>query len=150
MRAPTRRQVLAAIVLAPAALGAGGCSLLPDDRPDPLRALADQARTDVALATAVAAANGGLAARVEPVRAARAAHAAALDAEVARRAGAAPAAAQPAVPGAAAAATIAGLRDALADSAQAAAAAALRLPADRVGLVASVAACCGAYAEMLV
>ncbi|MGQ0575104.1 MAG: hypothetical protein ACT4RN_12995 [Pseudonocardia sp.] len=148
MRGLPRRQVLAAIVLAPAALAAGGCALLGDGAPDPLLALADQARTDAALATAVVAADALLAPRAEPVRAARAAHAAALDAEIARRAGDAPGPGS----GAAAAAgdpTLEGLREAMIAAAQAATALALDLPADRVGLVASVAACCGAYAEVL-
>lgn len=151
MRGLPRRQVLAAIVLAPAVLGGGaGCGLLRDDPPDPLVALADQARADAALAAAVVAADVVLTARVEPVRSAREAHAAALTTEIIRRdrnatttrAEAPPAASQ--LP-----ATLAGLRDAVADAAEGAAAVALRLPADRVGLVASVAACCGAYAELL-
>jgi hypothetical protein len=153
MGGPTRRQVLAAIVLAPAALGAGGCSLLGDGTPDPLLALAEQARADVALAEAVVAANGQLTARVEPLRAARTAHAAALDAAIARRAGGTPAAATglagTAAPPPNRAATLPALREAVAASGQAAVTVALRLPADRVGLVASVAACCGAYTEVL-
>lgn len=144
-----RRQVLAAIVCAPAVLGLGGCGLLRDDRPDPLVTLADQARADVALAAAVVAADGLLAARVEPVRAARDTHATALEAEITRRdpdAGRTRAAPGPtdALPP-----TLAGLREALSASRSAATDVALALPVDRVGLVASVAACCGAYAELL-
>lgn len=154
MRAVTRRPVLVAMLLAPAVWGVGACSLLRDDRPDPLLALADQARVDVALATAVAAADGVLAARVEPVRAARAAHAEALEVEIARRtpdalrAGAGRAEPGP-DPGVDTQATLAGLRDALAGSGEAAGTLALRLPPERTGLVASVAACCTAYAELL-
>jgi len=149
MRGLPRRQVLAAIVWAPAVLASGGCALLRDDRPDPLVALADQARRDVALAAAVVEADDAQVARVEPVRAAREAHAGALDAEITRRdpdgsrRAVAPFPAEP-LP-----ATVAGLRKALAAAQVSAGAVALALPADRVGLVASVAACCGAYAERL-
>ena len=151
MGGPTRRQVLAAIVLAPAGAERGGCALLGDGAPDPLVALAGQARADAALADAVVAADGQLTARVDPVRAARTAHAAALEAAIARRAGGAPAVATGRADTAApnGAATLAALREALAASGAAATTVALRLPADRVGLVASVAACCAAYAEVL-
>lgn len=161
MRVPNRRQVLAAIVLAPIVCGAAGTlsgcgvldGLLGEDTPDPLTALADRARADAALAAAVAAAAGTAAAVTATLRevgAARTAHAAALDAEIARRAGGeAPAAAAAAAADPAVAATPAALRDALTASADAAAKAALELPADRVGLVASVSASCAAHAEAL-
>lgn len=148
--APSRRRVLTGLVLAPVALAAlPGCSAMADDGPDPLVALADAARADAALAAAVVAAEPGLAERVDPLRDARTAHAAALDAEVARLAGAptpAPAAAGP--PGSAAA-ELPALRAAVTASAAAAAAAALDLPVERAGLVASVSACCATYAAVL-
>jgi hypothetical protein len=158
----TRRRVLAALLLAPAALvGVTSCSLPGSDTPegpDPLVALAARARADAALAAAVIAAEPALADRVEPLRAARAEHAGALDAEVARlepaAASAATAPGGEAAPGgeggsAPAAVPLALLRDAVLASARDAAEVALGLPAERVGLVASVAACCAAYAEVL-
>ncbi|MBW0119241.1 hypothetical protein I4J48_28750 [Pseudonocardia sp. KRD-169] len=146
--------MLAALVLAPVALSplAAGCAAVGlDDGPDPLIALADAARADALLAAAVVADDPGLAARVDPLQAARTAHAAALDAEVARLAGdpepgtaaAAPAPAAPAV------ADLAALRAAVTASARAAAEAALGLPAARVGLVASISACCATYGAVL-
>lgn len=154
-----RRQVLAAIALTPAVLALGGttsgCSVLGEDRPDPLLGLAAQAHADAALAAAVLAADDRAAARVEPVRTAREAHATALEAEIARRRGDAAGTAGPTPVAAPAAqpatlpATLAALRDALAAAQRAAGQAVLTLPVDRVGLVASVAACCGAYVELL-
>jgi len=148
----SRRAVLAGLLLAPPALA--GCSIgaAPQQTaPDPLIALADAARADAALAAAVAAATPGLAERVLPLRDARAQHASALDAEVARlnpqRASATPTAPPPAVP--AAAATLVALRGAVTASGTAASAAALTMPATRIGLVASVAACCTTYAAVL-
>lgn len=152
MQGPNRRQVLTAIALAPVVIGAGGvlagCGLLVDREPDPLLPLAAQARADAALAEAVAAGpDAATAAAARDVASARAAHATALDAEIARRAGGEPAAAPP---GAAPSTTTAqALRASLAASAQAAGTAALALPADRVGLVAAVSACCASYAELL-
>lgn len=146
----SRRRVLVGLALAPVAVAGCAVDRTPDG-PDPLLALADAARTDAALAAAVVAADPGLAERVDPLGAARTEHAAALDAEVARLAGdpagdpaAAPA---PAVPQAATA--LADLRAAVAASGAAAAAAALTLPAARVGLVASISACCTTYAAVL-
>ena len=176
-----RRRVLRlALALPAAAAFVGGCSGATARRkePDPLVALADAARADVALAAAAVAADPGLSARIEPLRAARAEHAAALDAEVVRvggvggvPGGAAPASvgptAAPAAPptgsaqasGAAGASpsasvtprvvTLAQVRDAVAASQRGAADLVPGLPAERVGLVASVAACCAAYAVVL-
>ena len=98
-----RRRVLVLALLAPvAAAGLGACSTGPTRTtkgPDPLVALADAARADAALAAAAIASNPDLTARVEPLRAARTEHAAALDAEVVRAGGtpgsAAPTAAAP-------------------------------------------------------
>jgi len=169
-----RRRLLALALLAPVASGLGACSGGPVGRPktpDPLVALADAARADAALAAAAIAANSELTARVDPLRAARAEHAAALDAEVVRAggtpgsavptAGAAPAAdpsaaattpsADPTVAptGVTQAVSLARVREAVAASQRGAAQLVPDLPADRVGLVASVAACCATYAAVL-
>lgn len=147
-----RRRVLAgALLLAPAL---AGCSLGggADDPPDPLIALADAARADAALAAAAIAATPALAERVQPLVDARTAHAAALDAEVTRldpeRTPAptpVPAPDRPAPGGDA----LARVREAVDASGKAAAGVALDLPAERIGLVASVAACCATYAAVL-
>jgi hypothetical protein len=149
----TRRRALAGLLLAPPALTA--CSLVSRNTSapvDPLIALAAAARTDAALAAGAIAADPTLAARVQPLVDARTEHATALDAEV-RRASperspttppGAPATGAPAVP-----ATLGDVRVAAKTAAGAAGAAALDLPIDRVGLVASVAACCNAYAVVL-
>ena len=173
-----RRGVLRLALALPAAAAlVSGCSGVTARRkePDPLIALADAARADAALAAAAVAADPGLSARIEPLRAARAEHAAALDAEVVRVGGAPGAAAPTSVgPTAAPAApptgsaqapgtagtspsasvtarvvTLAQVRDAVAASQRGAADLVPGLPAERVGLVASVAACCAAYAEVL-
>jgi len=150
----SRRRVLAAFALAPALLtpvAVAGCSLGPTpDGLDPLIALAGAARADAALAAAVQAADPELTERVEPLRAARTEHATALDAEVARLDPDAPPPATPApTPAPAGAADLAALRTALTASAETAAAAALALPTERVGLVASVSACCATYGAVL-
>ena len=82
---------------------------------------------------------------------ARTAHAAALDAEVARLDRAAPPPAPAPAPPAPGRGPVplARVEAAARSSADAAAALALDLPVDRVGLVASVAACCAAYATVL-
>jgi hypothetical protein len=173
-----RRRVLRLALALPAAAAlVSGCSGVTARRkePDPLVALADAARADVALAAAAVAADPGLSARIEPLRAARAEHAAALDAEVVRVGGAPGAAAPTSVgptaapaapptgsaPASAAAGTspsasvtarvvtLAQVRDAVAASQRGAADLVPGLPAERVGLVASVAACCAAYAAVL-
>jgi len=173
-----RRRVLRLALALPAAAAlVSGCSGVAARRtePDPLVALADTARADAALAAAAVAADPGLSARIEPLRAARAEHAAALDAEVVRVGGAPGAAAPttvgptgaPAAPptgsaqasraaGASPSAsvtprvvTLAQVRNAVAASQRGAADLVPGLPAERVGLVASVAACCAAYAVVL-
>lgn len=150
----TRRRVLAGALLAVPAVA--GCSLGgADDPPDPLIALADAARSDAALAAAVADAAAGsapeVAERVRPLADARLAHAAALDAEVARLDPERTVVPTP-PPAPAAGPTEDGLarvRSAAQAAGTAAANAALDLPVERVGLVASVAACCSAYAAVL-
>jgi hypothetical protein len=145
----TRRQMLAGLLLLPPALA--GCSTADvPEGPDPLIALADAARTDAALATAAIAASPALSDRVQPLVDARTAHAAALDIEVARLDTARPSTTPTTAPAPAhGPATLAEVRAAVLASGQAAATAALDLPVERVGLVASVAACCSAYAEVL-
>jgi len=149
-----RRRILQmALVLPAAGTVLGGCSGLtnrPPERPDPLIALAAAARADAALAAAAVAADPSLSTRVDPLREARTEHAAALDAEVVRMggaprtAGAAPPTGTTAPP-----ATLARVREAVAASHVGAAELVEKLPAERVGLVASVAACCATYAALL-
>jgi hypothetical protein len=143
----TRRALLVGLVLAPPVLSA--CGFGGEKKPDPLIALADAARADAALTVAVTSAKPELGEKLEPLRAARTEHAAALDAEVAKldpsKASATPAPPPP-LKGEA---TLPALKDALQASANAAALVALDLPVERVGLVASIAACCGTYSVVL-
>jgi len=149
----TRRRVLVAALLAvPAAGATAGCSFgsSADDAPDPLIALADAARADAALARAVIAADGDLAEALQPLVDARTAHAAALEAEITRldpdRATTTPTPPPAPAPGPDPTARV---RDACKASGAAAATAAVDLPAERIGLVAAVAACCTTYATVL-
>jgi hypothetical protein len=182
---PNRRQVLRLALLLPAAAAvSGGCGRgARRAEPDPLAALAEAARADIALSAAAIATDPGLTARVEPLRAARAEHAAALDAEVMRVGGtvaptartspaptdaaptsaartgpvpgspaptnAAPIGAAPTSAGPAPAVSLARVREAAAAAHRGAAELVPGLPADRVGLVASIAACCATYAAVL-
>lgn len=146
----SRRRLLVGLLAGPPTLAA--CSLGGSAEralPDPLIALAGAARADAALALAALVADPGLADRVEPLRVARSEHAAALDAEVARLdPGRTPApTTSPAAP--TPEGTLARIVESVQASAAAAAAAALELPAERVGLVASVAACCATYVAVL-
>jgi hypothetical protein len=164
-----RRRVLQLMLALPAAATVvAGCSgaTTDRDRPDPLVALADAARADAALAAAVIAADPTVAARIDPLRAARTEHAAALDAEIVR-VGGVPSTATPSTAPAvgtagptapaggtgtaapAPVATVARVREAVAASQRGAAELVPDLPAERVGLVASVAACCATYAAVL-
>lgn len=160
----TRRHVLTRVLPAVAVLPAlGGCSLLGQgaaSAPDPLPGLADAARADAALTSSVITADPSLRVRLEPLRAARTAHATAIDRMLGRPPGTpVPAAATATATSTATATTtaparsgtpgVAQLHDALAASAAAAGDAALTLDADQVGLVASVAACCAAYAALV-
>jgi hypothetical protein len=154
--APTRRRLLQLALLLPAAVAVpAGCSRIGrnHDVPDPLVALAEAARADAALAAAAIAADSGLAGRIEPLRAARAEHAAALEAEVVRASGTTPPSAtadptaSPTPP--AADASLTRVREAVAAAQRGAADLVPNLPVDRVGLVASVAACCATYAAVL-
>ena len=112
--------------------------------------LADAARADAALAAAAITADPALAERVQPLVDARTAHAAALDAEVARlRPGRPTPAPTVGAAGADGPVPLARVPAAARASADAAATVALDLPVDRVGLVASVAACCAGYATVL-
>ncbi|MGI5129074.1 hypothetical protein ACQEVB_19875 [Pseudonocardia sp. CA-107938] len=166
----TRRHVLTrvlpAVVVLPTAVS--GCSLGQNaaKAPDPLPGLADAARADAALAAAAIAADPTLKARLEPLRAARTTHAAELDRLLGRppatgaaartTAPAAPSGTSSAKPSATPSSTarrdapgVREVHDAIAASAAAAADAAMVLPAEKVGLVASVAACCSTYAALL-
>jgi hypothetical protein len=147
----SRRRLLAGMLLVPPALA--GCTAGPSGPtvPDPLIALAAAARSDAALAAAAIAADPDLTDRVQPLVDARTQHAAALDAEVARldpeRTPAVSATRSPAP--AAGRPGLAEVREAVLASGSTAADAALTLPAERVGLVASVAACCNTYGAVL-
>lgn len=148
----SRRRLLATMVLVPPALAAcsvGGAAR--PDGPDPLVALAAAARRDAALAAAAIGATPALTEQVEPLRAARSEHATALEAAIAGLDPDRPTVAPSSPPPGPAPAppTLAQLRDAVQASAADAAAAVLELPVDRVGLVASVAACCSTYAAVL-
>ena len=151
-----RRRALAGAGLAAPALltpALGGCALAgpSTQRPvDPLIALADAARADAALAAAAITADPALAERVQPLVDARTAHAAALDAEVRRLRPSRPGQhARPRCRRWTAAVPLARVRAAARPAADAAAVVALDLPVDRVGLVASVAACCAAATVLL-
>lgn len=141
----SRRRMLAAClgaVALPSVLGActTGTGVTETD-PAVLTALADQARADAALAVAAVTGDPDLAARLEPLRAARIEHAGALDA-AARRA-----TPPPAPPTGAEQVDEARVRDAVTASARAAANAAAGASVDRVGLIAEVFACCAAYGD---
>ncbi|MFP5073000.1 hypothetical protein ACLFMI_25495 [Pseudonocardia nantongensis] len=148
-RAPSynRRQVLvsaAAAAALPALLAA--CSGDADQRADAgdaLLAMADGARMDAALVAAAVTADPGLAGRLEPLRAARMAHATALDQVGGRTPGEVVAPATPP------AADLAAVRDSVAASGRTAVDVATRASALQAGLVAEVAACCAAYAADL-
>lgn len=145
----SRRRVLAGLLLLPPAVA--GCALgrtAGPTEPDPLIALADAARADAALAAAAVAADRGLATALQPLVDARTQHAAALDAEVARLDPDRPTPA-PAPPPSTARPGRTEVQRAVLASGRAAGEVALALPPERIGLVASVAACCGTYAEVL-
>jgi hypothetical protein len=149
-----RRRILRLALAVPAAaVVLGGCAAADrrDEKPDPLVALADAARADAALAAAAVGVDPALGTRVAPLRAARTAHAAALDAEVARLRGTTPAPPPPApvTTTTGPPVTLARVQEAVAASHVGAAALVEGLPADRVGLVAAVAACCATYAALL-
>lgn len=144
----TRRALLAVLLLGPPLAACAPARSAQAQAPDPLVALADAARADAALAAAVIAATPDLTARVGPLRDARTEHATALEAEVARQAGST-ATAAPARPAASGAATLDALRRSVAAAGEKAGQVALSADAQRVGLVASVAACCTTYAALL-
>jgi hypothetical protein len=143
-----RRAVLAALLLGPPLVACAPARPTQAQAPDPLIALAQAARTDAALASAVIGASPDLAARVGPLRDARTEHAAALEAEVARQAGQTVTAAPPR-PDAPGPAGLDALRRSVAAAGESARQVALSVDAQRVGLVASVAACCTTYAGLL-
>ena len=150
-RAMPRRRLLTALLLVPPALAACAPSRSAQaDGPDPLVALAEAARADAALAAAVITAKPDLAGRVGPLRDARAEHAAALEAEVAHQAGTTATPRPSAAPTpAAAAASLGELVKSVKASGEAAGKVVLTADVHRVGLVASVAACCATYAAVL-
>ena len=143
----SRRRMLgwcAAALGGPPGVAAGSAG--PDYRADDtavLLALADRARADAALVVAAVTADPALAERLEPLRAARIDHAAALDVAGGRDA------ASVATPQAPEAADVAVVREAVLFSAQAASDAVPQATAARVGLLAEIAACCSAYGAVL-
>ncbi|TCK25360.1 hypothetical protein [Pseudonocardia endophytica] len=145
----SRRRMLAAcagVVALPPVLASCTSGTGSDDGdPAALLALADQARADAALVVAAVTADPGLSGRLEPLRAARIAHAGALD-----TAGGRTTPPPETVSGAAPQNVDLGrIRDAVTASARSAAQAVAGTSVSRVGLVAEVAACCAAYATVL-
>lgn len=142
----SRRRVLAwcaaAAALPPALAACSPGSITGSDDKEALLALADQARADAALIVAAVTADPALAERLEPLRAARIDHAAALDAAGGR-------AVTAVAPPAPDEADIARVRDAVVSSARSAAVAVAGASATRVGLLAEVAACCATYGSVL-
>ncbi|WP_344024678.1 hypothetical protein [Pseudonocardia kongjuensis] len=142
-----RRRVLAsvaAVVALPPVLAA--CSPGTDRRADAseaLLAMADAARRDAALAAAAVTSDPALAGRLEPLRAARLEHAAALDQAGGRPPGSAP------VPATPPSADVAAVRDSVDGSARTAGEVVIEASALQAGLVAEVAACCAAYVVAL-
>ncbi|ANY08366.1 hypothetical protein AFB00_21135 [Pseudonocardia sp. HH130630-07] len=145
----TRRRVLrtagAGAVLLPVVLaGCSSASEQPaDDVSDALLAMADAARMDAAVVATAVTADPGLAGRLEPLRAARMEHAAALDQAGGRPPGAAPVPAAPPV------ADVVAVRDSVDAAVRTAREVVPRASAQQVGLVAEVAACCAAYVAEL-
>ena len=146
-----RRRVLSAAAgLAASATTLGGCGLFDDDpappaAPDALQPLLDESLALAAGYDRAIAAQPGLSARLTPLAADHRAHAAEL-ATVIGRAG--PSGAAPA-PAGGAADGVAGLRAAELAAQKSATAAGRQAPADRVMLVASIAACRATHAEAL-
>ncbi|SFM74489.1 hypothetical protein SAMN05216207_1002228 [Pseudonocardia ammonioxydans] len=146
-RAFTRRRMLATtaatVALPPVLAACAPGGQRQDDATDALLALADAARMDAALAVAAVTADPALAGRLEPLRAARMEHAAALDQAGGRAPGSAPTPASPP------AADLAAVRDSVAAAARTAGEVVPQASALQVGLVAEVAACCATYAAVL-
>jgi len=147
----TRRQLLGAGL---AATTLAGCGIFDDkpapaaDPPDPLQPLLDEA---LALATAydrAAAARPALGARLAPLAADHRTHAADLAKLIGATASASAAPSGPAVESAAAD-PVAALRTAELAAQRTAVAACLAAPADRAGMVGSIAACRATHAEAL-
>lgn len=145
--AMSRRRMLAwcvaAAALPPALAACSPGSGIGADDTQALLALADQARADAALAVAAVTADPALAERLEPLRAARIDHAAALDTAGGRTAAAS---ASPPAPDTA---DVARVRDAVVSSARAASDAVPQASAAQVGLLAEIAACCTTYGTVL-
>ncbi|WP_433307786.1 hypothetical protein ACQP2F_39535 [Actinoplanes sp. CA-030573] len=149
---PTRRRLLGAGLGAAALAGTGGCGLFGDDpepppAPDALQPVLDEALALAAAHERAAAAQPGLAGRLTPLAADHRAHADAL----ARLIGTSPAGAAAPGPSGANAGddVLAALRTAEQAAQRTAAAACKSAPADRAGLVGSIAACRATHAEAL-
>jgi hypothetical protein len=155
----TRRQLLGVSL---AATTLAGCGVFddkpaPPPTPDPLQPLLDEARALAAAYDRAAAAQPALSARLTPLAADHQAHAADLAQLIGASASAspigAPASASAAPAGAtvesAAADPVAALRTAELAAQKTAVAACLAAPADRAGMVGSIAACRATHAEAL-
>lgn len=151
---PSRRDLLRLFAAAPAlALATTACA--GDDTPDPLIAPAGAAKSDAALASAIAQQHPGLAEAAQEVDRARSAHARSLLREIDRVAPRSPDEPSPVPdpkPGGAPASADAAteeLRTALANAQRSTAELAISLPPHRCGLVGSVSAGCASLLEVL-
>jgi hypothetical protein len=148
---PTRRRVLGLTVGAAVAVPLSGCGIFGDEPeptppPDPLQPLLDEALAMAAAYDRVVLANPDLGERLTPLAEDHRAHAA----ELTRLIGAAlPAALPSSAAPAAESATLATLRKAEQAAQRTAVAACKTASADRVMLVASIAACRATHAEAL-
>jgi hypothetical protein len=145
-----RRRALAVLGLGVALPTLVACtSSAADEGPDPLIPLADRARADAVLVTAAITADPALAVQLDPLRSARADHAAALQQEIDRLTGEPTPAAPAPAPAPAGPADLDAVRQAVDAAAKEATGLVGRLSTERVGLVGAVAACCTTYSAIL-
>lgn len=157
VRSPARRPVLFAIVgtvlLAPVAGLLAGCG---NDRPDPLRQLAERARTDATMIDGMRRTSSlqpDVAAMMADIAAARRAHAHSLDLALGDTDSDSPDTSPPSTVPAPAASSAADalyqVREALDRARDAAGKLVLTVPRQNAGLIGSIAACCAAYRSVL-
>ena len=149
-----RRDMLRLAALAPAAAAlTTACSSSSQKAPDQLEALASDARSDAALARAVAGAHPDLAEKASTVATTRSAHADALRREVERVNPPDPEQPQPAPPKVAAPASSPQATQAISEALRSAQAKTAQLvpdlPAYRAGLTGSISASCAGLLEVL-
>jgi hypothetical protein len=128
-----------------------GCG---SDQPDPLRLLAEHARSDAAMIDGMRMTNSlepDVAAMMTDIAAARLAHAQSLDLALGNSEsdGASPTSSNPTPAGQSAADALYRVRQALDNARDAAGQVVLTVPRQHAGLVGSVAACCAAYRSVL-